>query len=57
MGHHPGITAERDLPAATQLPAGGRGALLAILTDPAVLRIALFAAGIATLLLVVAAAL
>lgn len=57
MGHHPGITAERDLPAATQLPVGGRGALLAILTDPAVLRIALLAACVATLLLVVAAAL
>jgi hypothetical protein len=56
MAHHPGITAERNLPAA-QLPADGRGALLAILTDPAVLRIALLAAGIATLLLVVAAAL
>lgn len=57
MGHHPSVLADREIPAAAQLPAAGRAALLAILTDPALFRIAALAAGVATLLLTVAAVL
>ena len=44
-------------PAVQRHPAAGHGQLLAILTDAAVIRIALLAVGVSTSLLAVAAAL
>jgi hypothetical protein len=57
MGHPPSVLADREIPAAAQLPAAGGAALRTILTDPALLRIAVLAAGVAALLLTVAAVL
>jgi hypothetical protein len=55
MGHHTSSMADREMPAVTRFPRAGGTALREILADPAVLRIAVLAAGVATLLLVVAA--
>ncbi|MFI7544371.1 hypothetical protein [Actinoplanes sp. NPDC049599] len=57
MAQHPSVLADRSLPAAVRCPRAGRAALREILTDPALLRILVLAAGVATLLLAVAAAL